>query len=291
MSTLITGPPCAPASVRPANQLAMQITGRSYLSHSQLSLLRSCPRKFAFVYLEKARPDFVPSSLLFGGAIHAALEMYFRARLEGLEITHSALLSGFWDAWKTNQSKNGDDLPVRYNQGEDIDTIHALADRMLLAFMDSPLATPKGTIIGVEEELTISLDPALPDLLSKVDLVTQTDGALHLVDWKTSRSRWNQEKAAASADQLVLYGVTASRMSEYLHLPVKLTFAIITKAKKSPQVQLFPIATDAARVQLLKENVHSLWSAMQSGNFYPAPSPQHCTTCPFKSRCPVFAGR
>jgi hypothetical protein len=53
-----------PVSERPACQQARQITGRSYLSHSQLSLMRSCPRRFAFQYIENAPVDFIPASLV-----------------------------------------------------------------------------------------------------------------------------------------------------------------------------------------------------------------------------------
>ncbi|MGA2501994.1 MAG: PD-(D/E)XK nuclease family protein, partial [Tepidisphaeraceae bacterium] len=121
-------------------------------------------------------------------------------------------------------------MPVRFNKDENTDTLHALADRMLAAFLASPLAQPKGTILGVEEELRIVLDPDLPDVLARVDLVTQTDGALHVVDWKTSRSRWTEQKALESGDQLVIYGVTVGKMSRSLGLPVNLHFGIITKA-------------------------------------------------------------
>jgi hypothetical protein len=72
-------------SERPPNRLAERITGRTYLSHSQISTMRSCPRKFAFLYVENAPADFIPSSLIFGGSIHSSLELHFRARLEGLE--------------------------------------------------------------------------------------------------------------------------------------------------------------------------------------------------------------
>jgi hypothetical protein len=88
-------PPLQP--LRQPNRLAEQITGRPYLSHSQVSLMRTCPRKFAFQYVENAHKDFLPSSLLFGGSIHRALELYFRARLEGLDVTPEALLSAYHD--------------------------------------------------------------------------------------------------------------------------------------------------------------------------------------------------
>jgi putative RecB family exonuclease len=280
----------APLRQRPPNQQAEQITGRTYLSHSQLSTMRSCPRKFAFLYVEKASADFIPSSLIFGGAIHSALELYFRARLEGLEVSNGALLSAYHDGWKRQQRDAGEGVPVRFNKDQNGDLLHTLADRIITSFLASPLASPKGTILGVEEELRVQLDPDLPDLLAKVDLVTQTDGALHVIDFKTSRSKWTEQKAQESGEQLLLYRLAVNRMSQHLGVPVKLHFAIITKAK-TPIVQLIPVPADDSRIAALKDSVSQIWLAIQSGNYYPNPSPQNCTTCPYRSRCPVFSGR
>jgi CRISPR/Cas system-associated exonuclease Cas4 (RecB family) len=240
------------------------------------------------LYVEKAPADFIPSSLIFGGAIHSALELYFRARLEGLELTNGALLSAYHDGWKRQQRDAGQGIPVRFNKDQDDDSLHALADRIVNAFLASPLANPKGAILGVEEELRVQLDPDLPDLLARVDLVTRTDGALHVVDFKTSRSKWTQQKAEESAEQLLLYRAAVSGMSEHLGVPVNLHFAIITKAKK-PVIQLIPVTADQDRLAGLKESVSQIWQAIQAGNFYPSPAPQNCATCPYRSRCPVFA--
>ena len=143
----------APAPIRPSdrppNRLTLQITGRPYLSHSQLSLMRSCPRKFAFTDVEKAPPDFIPVSLIFGGAIHAALELHYRAMLEGLTVTHGALLSAYHDAWRRQKEQTCSSVAVRFIKGDDDDTVHVLADRMLRAFVNSPLAKPKGKILGL----------------------------------------------------------------------------------------------------------------------------------------------
>lgn len=292
MSTVLTGLRGRPASLcmRPANQLAKQITGRDYVSHSQLSLMRSCPQKFSFQYIEKAQPDHQASSLLFGGAIHAALELYFRTRLEGMQITSGALLSHYHDAWRKQRQQTGEKIPIRFNKDEDPDKLDALAGRVIDTFLLSPLASPEGEILGVEEEIRITLHPDLPDVVAKVDLVYQTHQSLQVIDFKTSRSRWNEEKAREAGDQLVLYGTTVKSISASLSLPVNLQFGVITKAK-NPTVQILTVPTDSNRVELLTQSSLQVWEAIQSGNFYPSPSPQNCTTCPFKSRCPVFAGR
>src|SRR5580658_3174049 len=146
-------PPARDAPVfRRPNQLAERITGRPYLSHSQLSTMRGCPQRFAFQYVEQVRPDYIGSSLVLGGAIHRALELHFRAMLEGLETTLQALLSAYYDGWR-QQTLRDSGIPVRFNKNEDESHVHALAERMIRAFLDSQLAQPKGIILGIEEEL------------------------------------------------------------------------------------------------------------------------------------------
>ncbi len=88
--------------------------------------MRSCPRKFAFQYVEKVPADFIPSSLIFGGSIHSALEFYFRARLEGLEVTQDALLSAYHDGWKRQRGTTGLNVPVKYSKDQTADSLHAL---------------------------------------------------------------------------------------------------------------------------------------------------------------------
>ena len=61
--------------------MALQITSRTYVSHSQLSLMRCCPRKFFYTYVEKAPRDYLPVALIYGRAIHASLEGYYRSRM------------------------------------------------------------------------------------------------------------------------------------------------------------------------------------------------------------------
>jgi CRISPR/Cas system-associated exonuclease Cas4 (RecB family) len=79
-------------------------------------------------------------------------------------------------------------------------------------------------------------------------------------------------------------------MAKYLGVPVKLHYAILTKAK-TPLVQVLPVPADKDRVAGLMQSVKQVWEAIKSANYYPSPSPQNCATCPFRSRCPAFAGK
>lgn len=288
--------PVAPARAAPlrhrlANLEAQRLTGRGYLSHSQLSLFRGCPRKFAYVYVEKATPEFQPVSLIFGGSIHAAMELHFRRQLEGLSSDAGDLMHAFVEAWQA-QCDSQPDTPVRFNKGESFDDVRDLARRIIDVFLASPASKPHGEIVGIEEQLTVTLASDLPDLLAKVDLVTRMPDSLHVVDWKTSRSRWTPDKAAENAEQLRLYSRMVRQMAEGLQVPVALHFVVVTKAK-SPMVQVLDVptpnqASDRGEAKLLTDNVRQVWTAIKAGVDYPAPSPMQCSTCPFKSRCPAF---
>lgn len=279
-----------PPPARSASRTAQRITGRDYLSHTQISTMRACPAKFRFAYVDHAPADHITSSLAFGGAIHTAIELHYRCRMEGLTATAEALFSAYRDAWRRQIREAGEHVPIRFCKGEDENVLDDLAGRIIAAFLASPVAAVNGTVLGVEEELRVVLDPELPDVLAKVDLVVQHTDSLKVIDFKTSRSRWSEDKATESAEQLTLYGTTVARMSNDLSLPVSLHFAVLTKAK-NPIVQMIDVAADDARVHQMKQNVAGVWQAITAGNFYPSPSPQTCCTCPFKSRCPVFAGR
>ena len=136
----------------------------------------------------------------------------------------------------------------------------------------------------------------------ELDLITLTEGSLFVIDFKTSRSRWSQQKVLEASDQLLLYGLAVQNLNPQFFaagqpgtpgpgplppLPIRLHFAILTKAK-SPAVQLLAVPTDAARVAGLIDSVTQVWQAMQTGHFYPNPSPQNCIPCPYRSRCPVY---
>lgn len=64
--------------------------------------------------------------------------------------------------------------------------------RMLEAFSNSELTSLPGSVIAIEETLAGSIHPELPDLLARIDIMWQADDGLHLMDLKTSKSRWSE---------------------------------------------------------------------------------------------------
>src|SRR5688572_8464395 len=174
---------------------------RDYLSYSAVTTYQSCPLRYYFRYVAGLPERTVASSLVFGSAVHRAVEHHFNELMAGNEPPSVEALLGEYDRhWQ-----DVDPQAVQFGKEDDIESLGQLAQRMFTAFQTSDLATPAGRIIGVEEELRAPVVAGCPDLLGRVDLLVETSDALVVTDLKTSRARWSREQADDSAGQLLLY--------------------------------------------------------------------------------------
>jgi putative RecB family exonuclease len=263
------------------NQVAKRLTGRDYISYSAASTYQQCPLRYYFKYVAGLPETTVSSSLVFGGAIHKAIEFHFNSIMAGEPPPDlDALLAEYQGAWHGREG-----IEVTFSKDETRDTLGRLADRMLRAFQASSMSHPEGTIIGVEEEFRGALVAGCPDLLARVDLLIDTPTERVVTDLKTSRSRWSKDQAEGSVGQLLLYSELVGRlMPKKL---VRLEFAVITKAK-APTVDLLRVAGQKGQIERTKVVVERVWRAIVGGHFYPSPSPINCGNCPYRAPCRMW---
>ena len=266
------------------NEVAMQLTGRDYVSWSAISTFQSCPLKYRFRYVDGLPEESVSSSLVFGGAIHTAIEHWLNERMAGgPEPDRDALLSVFWDHWRCAQEES----TIQFGKGETVTTVADLADRVLTAFRNSDLSRPEGHIVGVEEQLRGELLPGVPDLLARIDLLIDTGDELVVRDFKTSRSAWGAGKADDSAEQLLVYSELARKLTPEKSL--RMEFAVLSKTK-TPSVESHPVEGSSQRVERTKQVVQRVWQAIEDRHFYSTPSPIACGSCAFQQQCRAWCG-
>jgi len=256
-----------------------------HISYSAITTYQQCPLRYRFRYVDGLPEPFVSSSLLFGGAIHSALEFHFTERLIGHEPPSlDMLLDMFQAAWRERAAEYDE---IRFGRGETHSSLSALADRMLTEFCASPAAAWDETVVGIEEELRGELVPDVPELLARIDLLTATSDALVITDFKTARSRWSREQAEGSAFQLLLYSELVRRLMP--DRDVRLRFLVLTKTKQ-PAVEPFDVTLSPRRAHRTVKAVEHTWRAIEAGHFYPAPNPMNCASCPFRSPCEAWTG-
>ncbi len=256
---------------------------RDYISFSEISTYRGCPLRHHFRYVLGLPEPTVSASLVFGRAIHQAVEHHFNELLAGNQPpTLDALLAEYDRAWSETDCGS-----VTFGKDDDLSRLNQLAQRMLAAFQGSAIAQPNGNIIGVEEELRGSVVSGCPDLLGRVDLLLESPEAVTIVDLKTSRSRWSAEQGDDQAEQLLLYSELVRRIVPGKSL--RLQFAVITKTKE-PSVELHEVSYSAVRVERTRQSLRRIWGAIESGIVYPAPSLLGCGGCPFREPCRIWPG-
>ena len=256
---------------------------RDYLSYSAVRTFQNCPLKYRFRYVDGLAEDCVSSSLIFGSAIHSALEFYFMQQLSAESPpTLDSLLDVYQQSWRDRSEDK-----IEFGKSETAVSLHSLADRMLGKFLASELTQPEGRIIGIEEQFRGVLIPGVPDLLGYVDLLLETDEAVVIRDFKTSRSAWDQQQADDQSDQLLLYADLVRKVMPGKQL--RLQFAVLTKAR-DPKVQLLETRFDEDKLGRTKRVFETVWSAIQAGHFYPSPSPMQCPSCGYRTQCEAWRG-
>src|SRR5437762_9718325 len=94
------------ASARSPNEIAVELTGRNYLSFSAISAYQACPLQFFFRYVEQLPEETVSASLVFGSAIHACLQFHFQELLAGNRAPDlDTLLSVYQEAWQQERKR------------------------------------------------------------------------------------------------------------------------------------------------------------------------------------------
>jgi putative RecB family exonuclease len=256
---------------------------RSYLSFSAVSTFQACPLRYYFHYVLGLPEECIAASLVFGSAIHAAVQFHFEQLLaDAGPPTLADLLAVFSRTWRSIAT-----APVRFGKREQHADYLRMAERTLQAFLACEWAHPGGRIVAVEEELRSPIVPGCPDVLGRVDLLVDDGHELVLTDFKTSRSAWSDGRVVEAAPQLLLYNELAQPLTD--GRPLRLQFAVLTKAQ-TPSFTLHPVDNDPAQVNRTKAVIRRVWQAIQAQHFYPSPSPVNCPACPYRCACAAWQG-
>lgn len=263
--------PMAPA------ERAERLTGRPSLSYTSIATYQSCPLKWYFRYVVGLPEERKPASLVFGSAIHAALQRHFEGILvAGRPPPFQDLIEAYQLAW------NAEADDVALGVGETCQSLEALAVKILRVFQRSDLALPVGRVQAVEEELIGEISPECPPLLARLDLAVESDDAIVITDFKTARSRWSAMQVEDAATQLFIYHELARSFAD--ERPIRVQFAIFTKCRE-PQVDVLRVETSPQQIERVRRIVERVWNAIDSEHFYPAPSLMTCTGCAHRGAC------
>jgi putative RecB family exonuclease len=254
----------------------------NHISYTQISTYLACPLKYSFQYVEQVPWPFKPEGLIFGSAIHQALEHYYNGRKEGRDVPLGEMIALYDAAWEKETTENA--ITIRFKNGNTRDSLFDTAEAMLETF----LATVKpGEILAVEQPFSVEIiDPVSNEKLSvplegRIDLIERIPSGIAVIDHKTAAKKYDDERVANDL-QLTAYSYVMSRQG---HDPedITLRFDVLMKNGNCSFLSYPTFRTQKDHVRLFK-TAQSVTRGIEAGAFYPQKS-WMCNDCVFAGEC------
>ena len=242
---------------------------RMKLSRQQIDDYFTCPKKFYYAHIIKI-PLLENQQLMYGTAIHAALDHYFGRKIRGEEVGLPQLLSDFDQAFRN----------VGFITRKHEEQRHKSGTLALTKFFD---ADQKEKSIPAEVESVFQFAEEKVSVNGRYDLIYKTGDSVEIRDFKTSNVKDQKE-----ADR---------RISESTQMKIY-ALAWFEKYKEIPQTTLFFIESGLKgektfaqkELEETKSMILEVSAGIKSGDMTAKPDMFSCKYCAYKDICPEAKG-
>ena len=107
--------------------------------------------------------------------------------------------------------------------------------------------------------------------------------------WKRRKASLNRERKRKSSCMTWLWILPAGRLHQdgACVQPVSVP---LRREAGVPEVQFHHVIAGPTAISRTKQVVQKVWAAIQTGHYYPNPSPLNCPTCPYQRECRAWTG-
>jgi DNA helicase-2/ATP-dependent DNA helicase PcrA len=239
------------------------------VSHRQVDDYETCPLKYQYIHILRI-PLRQHHSVVYGSALHKAVEFYLRRRAAGNFTSLEDFLLAFDDAWRNEGFLTREHEEQRKRAGV----------AALTRFYHEEEASGQKPS-EVEREFGFNL--GLNRVRGRFDRVDETPEGLVIVDYKSSDVT-DQKKAdqrAKESLQLKVYALAQHEMTGRLPARVELRFleSGLTGRHK-------PTADD---LMIARKDIAEAAHGIRRRQFEATPEYQACRYCPYNQICPSTA--
>jgi DNA helicase II / ATP-dependent DNA helicase PcrA len=239
------------------------------LSFGQIDDYETCPLKYRYVHVWRV-PLLTHHRVVYGSAIHKAVQQLFKARREDRPFSEDDLVDAFRAAWVS------EGFLSREHEDERLRTGEVTLRRFYRDEAKAPLTPTR-----VEEEFAFYVERNC--VQGRYDLVVETAGHVSILDFKTGAvddPKKAQQKAKESL-QLDLYALahlrTAGRLPDWVEL--RFLESGLRAGKR-------PTSEEAAATE---ERIREAAALIRRRSFPATPSYMACGQCAFRDICPHTA--
>jgi DNA helicase-2/ATP-dependent DNA helicase PcrA len=227
---------------------------------------RTCPLKYRFSHVLRA-PVMRHHLVIYGAALHKAIETFFRHRLEGREMDVDELLGVFQHQWRAEGFLTRTHEEQRFAQGRET----------LRRFHARQQAQPERPTL-IEQDFRFPLDDML--VAGRWDRVDREPGGAVIIDYKSSdvADQRAADRKTRESFQLLVYALAWRTLHGELPLRVELRFlesGLVGTARFDED--------DLTRV---RDDLRAVAAGVGQGRFPATPSEHACRWCAFQTVCP-----
>ncbi len=239
------------------------------VSHNQVDDYETCPLKYHYIHILRI-PLRQHHAVVYGSALHTAVEFYLRRRAAGNFTSLDDFLRAFDDAWRNEGFLTREHEEQRKRAG-----IQALT-----RFYHEEEASGQKPA-AVEQEFGFDLGPTR--VRGRLDRVDETPDGPVIVDYKSSdvTEQKKADQRARESLQLKIYALAWNEMTGRLPVRVELRFLESGLAGRHR-----PTDTDLAEA---REAIEAAARGIRQRRFDPRPGYQVCRYCPYNQICPSTA--
>jgi len=226
----------------------------------------TCPLKYRYSHVLKI-PVLRHHLVVYGSALHKAVEAFFTRRLQGGTMNEAELLEVFERHWTSEGFLTREHEALRVAQGQEV----------LRRFHAAQLAAPETPLL-IEEKFRFRLDDLL--VVGRWDRVDRIGGKAVIIDYKSSdvREQAAADRRARESLQLQIYALAWYTLHGELpdHVELRFLETGVTGTSRFDGDD-FERATAALR---------KVAQGVQARQFNAQPSEFACHWCAFQAICP-----
>ena len=241
------------------------------VSHHQVDDYRTCPLKYQYVHLLRI-PLLQHHAIVYGSALHTAVEFYLRRRAVGNYTSLEDFLRAFEDAWRNEGFLTREHEEQRKRAGLDA----------LTRFYHEEEASGRKPA-AVEQEFTFALGPTR--VRGRFDRVDEEPEGTVIVDYKSSdvTDPKAADRRARQSLQLKMYALAHRHATG--RLPARVELRFLESGLVGRHVPTEADLVDAERAIL------EAAAGIRARRFGATPGYQTCRYCAYNRICPSTATR
>ncbi len=236
------------------------------LSHLQVDDYFTCPLKYKYIHILRI-PVIQHHSVVYGKAIHDAIQIYLREKMKDNIVTLDLILDIFKNSWISEGFLTREHEEMRFKEGQEL---------LKKFYNDENLSKNNPTYI--EKEFVFLID--YNRISGRWDRVDVVNNSVSIIDYKTSKVDDNKKahKKAKESLQLGIYSLAYKRI--YGVIPNSLELYFI----ESGTIGRTTFTEDDLRA--IEEKITIASKGIRARDFNPKPSYFACAYCVFKNICP-----